>query len=186
MTESSSIDDALGLASDRVELRSHDKRWHQIFERERAEIVAVLGELALGVEHVGSTAIEGIVAKPIVDIAVAVESFERGEECIEPLARIGFVYKGEHGLAGRRYFTKGEPRRFHLHMYAIDDSRWRDHLLFRDYLRCHADVAGEYDRLKRKLAERFATSRLEYTEAKEPFISRVLAAAVARTTITSQ
>lgn len=116
-------------------------------------------------------------AKPIIDIAVAVRQIADAESCVIPLESIGYEYRGEQGIPGRHFFAKGEPRTHHLHLVEADSVFWRSHLLFRDYLRQHADVAAEYETLKRRLAIEYKDNREAYTEGKAAFIENVLRAA---------
>jgi len=155
-------------------LSPHNEEWHRLFEDEKSLILNSIGEHVLAVEHVGSTAIFGISAKPILDIAVAIERFEVGEKCVAPLEALGYEYKGEKGVPGRHYFGKGVPRTHHLHMVAIGGDFWASHLAFRDHLNAHPALSREYDELKRDLARRFPTNREAYTEGKAAFVERVL------------
>ncbi|HEX8636524.1 MAG TPA: GrpB family protein, partial [Pyrinomonadaceae bacterium] len=123
----------LGLPKGIVKLEPHTEQWRQFFADEAARIRAATGEIGAVIEHVGSTSISGIAAKPIIDIAVGVKKLEDGERCVAPLKNIGYKYRGEHGIAGRFYFVKGEPRTHHLHLVEKDSDFWRSHLLFRDY-----------------------------------------------------
>jgi GrpB-like predicted nucleotidyltransferase (UPF0157 family) len=87
---------------------------------------------------------------------------------------LGYEYRGEYGIAGRHYFVKGEPRTHHLHMVELKSDFWQSHLLFRDYLRQNPAVAGEYDNLKKNLAEKYAENRNAYLEGKAEFIENAL------------
>lgn len=167
----------LGLRKGTVRLVPHAEVWHQLFAQEEARLRDALGGLAVSVEHVGSTAVCGLSAKPIIDIAVAVREIADAERCVAPLAGIGYEYRGENGIPGRHYFAKGEPRTHHLHMVELSSEFWRAHLLFRDYLRRHPEAAREYDALKRRLAIEHAHDRGAYTEGKAAFIEGVLEAA---------
>ncbi len=125
----------LGLPKGTVKLEAHSERWQQCFVEEAARIRAAIGEVVASIEHIGSTSVRGIAAKPIIDIAVGVQKIADGKSCVRPLENIGYEYRGEHGIAGRFYFVKGEPRTHHLHLVEIGSDFWRSHLLFRDYLR---------------------------------------------------
>jgi GrpB-like predicted nucleotidyltransferase (UPF0157 family) len=137
-----------------------------------------LGPHALDIKHVGSTAIPGILAKPILDIAVAVACFEGASVCIAPLEALGYLYRGEHGIPRRHYFVlrapQGDARLVHLHMLEIQSANWEDHLLFRDYLRAHPAEAQAYQALKQQLAARFRHDRHAYTKGKTAFVTRIL------------
>ncbi|HLM59297.1 MAG TPA: GrpB family protein [Pyrinomonadaceae bacterium] len=164
----------LGLKNGAVKLFPHQEQWHELFAEEKIRLQNSIGANILAVEHIGSTAICGISAKPVLDIAVAVEQYSDGEKCIKTLENSGYEYRGEYGIAGRHYFVKGEPRTHHLHMVELKSDFWRSHLLFRDYLRQNPAVAGEYDNLKRNLAEKLAENRNAYLEGKAEFIENVL------------
>jgi GrpB-like predicted nucleotidyltransferase (UPF0157 family) len=152
----------------------HDEQWHDLFAEEADRLRVAIGEYALAVEHVGSTAVCGLHAKPIIDIAVAVRGIADAGKCVIPLQHVGYEYRGEQGIPGRHFFGKGVPRIHHLHMVELGSDFWRGHLLFRDYLREHRDVAEQYDGLKRELAAKYQGSREAYTEGKAAFIEGVL------------
>lgn len=184
---------ALGLAVVRVVRRRRrspaprpvviadpDPEWPTRFERERQMVLDALGSQAAAIEHVGSTAVPGLAAKPIIDMLVGMADPVAAEASLGMLDDIGFtdVSPGDH--PGWFYCVgKGErPHDSHLHLCARDGSFWRRHLAFRDYLRAHPTVAAEYCALKRRLAERFKTDRLGYCVAKTGFIRWVEAKAV--------
>lgn len=167
----------LGLPKRIVKLEPHTEIWRQLFAAEAARIRQAVGEYVTAIEHVGSTSIDGIEAKPIIDMAVSVEKAADGEKCVVPLENIGYEYRGEHGIAGHFYFVKGEPRTHHLHLVTAASDFWRGHLLFRDYLRAHSSIAKEYERLKIDLAKKFPDDRGAYLEGKSVFIENVLRAA---------
>ena len=154
----------------------HREEWHQLFAEEKQLILDAIGEHVIAIEHVGSTAICGIVAKPIIDMMVGIPKFDVGEKCVQPLERLGYKYKGENGVPMRHYFGKGTPetRTHHLHMVAVGSDFWKHHLLFRDYLISNRQVAEEYNNLKIELAARFPHDREAYTNGKESFVKRVL------------
>jgi len=163
----------------------YDPRWPTIYSKEKDQILSVVGNKVVAIEHVGSTAIPGLGAKPIIDIMVAVRQLLDASGCIEPLRSIGYVYVPEYEkeLPERRYFRKGPEgvrnKHFHLHMVQHGGDFWKRHLMFRGYLRCHPDVAQQYCELKRKLAEKHVLDREAYTEAKTPFIESILTQAAA-------
>ncbi len=162
-----------------VEIAEYDPAWPAAYERERALIATALGELADAIEHVGSTAVLGLGAKPIIDIMIAVRTLAEGERCIRPLERLGYEYKGEMGIPGRLYFRKPSDgiRRHQIHMVELGSDVWQRHILVRDYLRRHPREAQAYYELKVRLAAKFRTDREGYTEAKSEFIEAALARA---------
>jgi len=164
----------LGLEKGFVELVSHTEQWHQLFAEEETRLREVIGTFVAAIEHIGSTSVCGISAKPILDIAAAVNDRANGEKCIVPLENIGYEYRGENGIAGRFYFVKGAPRTHHLHIHLSDSEAWRNHLFFRDYLRQNPLAAGEYDKLKKELARKHKNDRDSYLDGKADFVERIL------------
>lgn len=158
----------------RVVLVPHDPNWAPAFQNMRRAIWQACAPPVIDVLHVGSTAIPGIVAKPIVDMMLLLRRHEDGEACIAPLAELGFEYRGEAGIPGRHFFRKGDPRSHHAHMYARDHPEVDRHIRFRDYLVAHEEEARAYERLKRELAMRFETDVPAYSEAKTAFCQRIV------------
>jgi GrpB-like predicted nucleotidyltransferase (UPF0157 family) len=155
-----------------VEIVEYDPAWPGQYERERDLIADALGDLAAAIEHVGSTAVPGLGAKPIVDIMVGVRSLAEGEKCVGLLEELGYEYKGEFGIPGRLYFRRlTDGNRSHqIHMVEIGSDFWERHLLFRDYLRENPREARDYYELKLRLVGEFGSDREGYTEAKTEFI----------------
>jgi GrpB-like predicted nucleotidyltransferase (UPF0157 family) len=131
--------------------------------------------VAGGIHHVGSTAVPGLDAKPIIDILVGVEDLVVSRGCFEALAELEYLY-APYRADEMHWFCKPDPgrRTHHLRLVPGDSSRFRDELAFRDCLRAQPEIAGEYAELKRKLADRFSRDREAYTDAKADFIYRVL------------
>ncbi len=100
----------LGLQKGTVKIELHSEYWHQLFAEEAARISEAICEITASIEHIGSTSVRGLAAKPIIDISVGVKKAADGERCVRPLENIGYESRGEHGIAGRFYFVKGEPR----------------------------------------------------------------------------
>ena len=165
-----------------VKIVDYDPEWPTLFEKEKRLILGAVGSIVMRIEHIGSTAVPGLAAKPIVDILVAVNQLSDAENCIRPLETVGYEYRPEHEgqIPERRFFNKGKPpaeQHYHLHMVELTSAFWTRHLLFRDYLRRHPDVAQEYQNLKRQLAAEYTTNREGYTEAKTSFIESIVAKA---------
>lgn len=160
-----------------VVIADYDPAWPLLFEQEKALILGAIGSAVTAIEHIGSTSVPGLPAKPIVDIMVGVRALADAPACVEPLARLGYVYRPEFEavLPDRRYFRKcaRDVHTHHLHMAEVDGAFWRRHLAFRDYLRSHPETAQEYGRLKRGLAARLGDNVDAYTDAKTEFISAV-------------
>jgi GrpB-like predicted nucleotidyltransferase (UPF0157 family) len=169
----------IGLERGVVRLEPYSEEWKQLFEQEKAILLAVLEDdivdgHILDIQHVGSTSIPGMPAKPIIDIAIAVQDFEEARRCVPKLESLGYEYRGENGIPRRHYFNKGDPRTHHLHMNEISSADWRNMLAFRDYLIAHPQAAQEYASLKLRLAQQYPQDRMAYLDAKAPFITRIL------------
>jgi GrpB-like predicted nucleotidyltransferase (UPF0157 family) len=167
----------LGLTRGTVTLRSHREEWHQLFSDERNRIVDAVGDPSLPVEHIGSTSICGISAKPILDITVGTPEFELEPPFLKSLETIDYEYKGENGVPERHFFGKGVPRMVHLNVVRYGGSFWLSHLAFRDYLKSNRNTACEYEQLKVSLANRFPNDRESYTNGKLAFVEQILAEA---------
>ena len=154
-------------------LAPYDPAWPARFAAARAETMSACGRLVIEVYHIGSTAIPGLAAKPIIDLMPVARRFEDGTACVTPLQSLGYQSRGEHGIVGRHYFVRGAPRSHQLHLFAADHPEVERHLLFRDYLRAHPDACAAYERLKRELAEKFGDDRQAYAAAKTPFCDRI-------------
>jgi GrpB-like predicted nucleotidyltransferase (UPF0157 family) len=153
----------------------YDPHWPQLFEELRAPVVAALGDLVLSVEHVGSTAVPGLAAKPIIDMDVVVPCDSDVPEAILRLAPLGYIHRGNLGVPGREAFTSPAWKpAHHLYVCALDSDELRRHRSFRDYLLSHADDARAYETLKRTAALRFTDDRVAYNEAKSRFVAGVL------------
>lgn len=126
------------------------------------------------IEHIGSTAVPGIAAKPVIDILVGVPPKANRAAYVAVMRQLGYEHRGANGIPGRDYFVRGAPRSHQLHLVSWSSGLWRDHLAFRDYLRAHPHTAREYEALKRQFAIAFADDRPKYAEAKGPFIRAVL------------
>ncbi len=170
----------IGLKSGIVELAPYTAEWRRLFEEEKAGLHAAVGQYVLDIQHVGSTAIPGMIAKQIIDIGIAVRDFEEARVCIRPIEQLGYEYRGEQGIPRRHYFVKGDPRTHHIHMNEIRSRDWEDQVLFRDYLIQHPELAEEYAGLKKELGRRYPTGPEAYQDGKASFIERVLRMARSR------
>lgn len=158
--------------------------WAERFAEQRDLLLALFAPGEAVVEHVGSTSVPGLAAKPIVDLMLGVPRLADVEARIPALEEAGWEYVPEHEavLPDRRFFARPvtRPRTHHLHAVELASAFWRDHLAFRDYLRAHPGEAAAYAALKRELAARFGRDREGYTEAKTSFVREALARAGAR------
>lgn len=175
--------------SSSIRLIDYDPKWPILYEEEKASILGVIGDFIVDIQHIGSTAVPGLAAKPIIDIMMAIRRLALVENCIQPLQTIGYEYLGEYGIPGRHYFRKppGHPHStHHVHMVERESDFWERHILFRDFLRVHSDEAQRYYELKREVAAKFVSERDAYTEAKTAFIKSVVDKARASKTTDSQ
>jgi GrpB-like predicted nucleotidyltransferase (UPF0157 family) len=157
-----------------IVLVPYDPGWPSRFAASRDEIMAACNGLVIEVHHIGSTAIPGIAAKPVIDMLPVVRRFEDGFACVALLQSLGYESRGEYGIEGRHYFVRGNPRSHQVHMFAADHPEVERHLLFRDYLNAHPEERAAYERLKRELAERFRSDVQAYAAAKTPFCDRIV------------
>ena len=163
-------------ADEPIRIAAYDAEWPVRFECERAVLDRAVGPWAVGgIHHVGSTAVPGLDAKPIIDILVGVVDLDASRACFDSLAELSYLY-ATYRPEEMHWFCKPDPRRreYHLHLVPLDCIRFRDELSFRDRLRASPETAQEYADLKRVLATRFADDREAYTEAKGDFIARLL------------
>jgi GrpB-like predicted nucleotidyltransferase (UPF0157 family) len=156
----------------------YDPAWPEHFATLRDRAATALGDLSAAIEHVGSTSVPGLAAKPVIDLDILLRDPADLPEAIERLAALGYVHQGDLGIAGREAFNQppGDIRH-HLYVCPVADAQYRRHVLFRDYLRTHPDDARAYGDLKRDLAARYSSNRDAYTEAKTAFVGGILARA---------
>ncbi len=166
-------------AAQPVEVAEYDPVWPRRFVEERERIAGALGDGDAVIEHIGSTAVPGLPAKPVIDILVGVDDIERSGQAVAALIGLGYSYapEVETDVPDQRYFYKGSPHTHHIHMVERSSPLFEEHLLFRDHLRAHPEAADEYARLKRGLAARFRDDRASYTRGKKTFFDTVVAAA---------
>jgi GrpB-like predicted nucleotidyltransferase (UPF0157 family) len=166
------------LESRPIEIVDHDPRWTNTFAALRDQIANALGDLAQRIEHVGSTAVAGLPAKPIIDLDVVIATRADLPVVLSRLRPLGYHHEGDLGVPGREAFTTppGAPSH-HLYVCAADSPQLANHLTFRDYLRAHPEAARTYADLKRSLAQRMRADRSAYAEGKTAFIEQVLTAA---------
>jgi GrpB-like predicted nucleotidyltransferase (UPF0157 family) len=162
-----------------MKLLPHDPLWRDWFTTEAERLMSVLDGVALRIEHVGSTAVPDLLAKPIIDIAVIVASSDDFERCVEPVVGLGYEYRGQHGEDPlRRYFVleRASKRLAQLHLCADESPSWRHAVAFRDLLRTRADLRTAYAREKMRVAEAVGWNKGEYSIQKGPFIKAILEA----------
>jgi GrpB-like predicted nucleotidyltransferase (UPF0157 family) len=160
--------------SSAIWIAPYDPLWPREYAAEAARIADSCRDLALRLEHIGSTAVPGMSAKPIIDILAGVPPRASRAEYVAAIRGLGYEHRGALGIPGRNYFRRGSPRSHHIHLVNWSSAFWRDHLMFRDYLRRDAVAAQQYAALKRELSAMFADDRARYNEEKGPFINAVL------------
>ena len=155
----------------RVYLLPHDPVWVERAAQYGAEVAGIIGPLFVRVEHIGSTSIQGIHAKPVIDLMPIVHSVEAVDALQGAFETAGFGWYGEYGLPGRRYLNRDDPetgdRVTNVHIYAEDNPEVERHLAFRDYLRARSDIAKEYERVKLACAGQHQTDIYGYMDCKD-------------------
>lgn len=154
-----------------IEIVPYDPEWPRQFIRLAAPIRAALGATAVRIDHIGSTAVPRLAAKPIIDVQISVADFDPLDAFRVPLERVGYRFRAENPERTKRYFREA-PGRPRTHIHVRRSGSWAEQfaLLFRDYLRMHWDAARQYAELKQGLAASYGADRQGYTEAKAPFI----------------
>ena len=164
------------MTTKRVVVLPHDPCWERDFIQIRDELLEALGPLALAIEHVGSTAVPGLSAKPIIDIDVVIRDRSQLDAAISALAKIGYRHEGDLGIPGREAFDyegKQHLMQHHLYVCAEDSGELKRHLAFRDYLRAHPGAVSEYSRVKREAANLYPYAIDSYIAHKSPFIEKI-------------
>jgi GrpB-like predicted nucleotidyltransferase (UPF0157 family) len=163
---------------DPVIIVPYDPEWPVLFRELGAAFRKALGETALRIDHIGSTSVPGLAAKPIIDVQISVATLEPLDAYHIPIENLGFVFRQNNPDLSKRYFREiPGKRRTHIHVRQAGSWAEQSSLLFRDYLRAHKDNAQRYGDLKRHLAEKYRDDRYSYTDAKGPFIWEIMAAA---------
>jgi GrpB-like predicted nucleotidyltransferase (UPF0157 family) len=177
----------LGLEAGVVRLVASDPAWPALFAAEAARLRGALagapgsaadGPLPIALEHIGSTAVPGLAAKPVLDLLAGYPGGAPVAPYVRALEAAGYVHRGEQGIPGREFFRRGTPRAYHLHLAVMGGAFWREHLAFRDALRDDPVLRDAYAALKWALARRHPRDREAYTEGKTAFVRRAVAAAL--------
>jgi GrpB-like predicted nucleotidyltransferase (UPF0157 family) len=162
-----------------MEVVDYSEQWPVQYTREDALLREILGEDILRVHHIGSTAVPGLAAKPVIDILLEVRSLDALDQRDDAMRTIGYEPRGEFGIPGRRYYPKGGDRRtHHVHAFVAGDPQVEQHLAFRDYLCAHPGIAAEYAEVKRRASATHRTDPDGYCAFKKDFVERTVAAAV--------
>jgi GrpB-like predicted nucleotidyltransferase (UPF0157 family) len=163
-----------------VEVVPYRPEWPEQYQSEASALEPLAAPALVRLEHIGSTAVKGLAAKPVIDMLMEVTSVAALDQVASRLAARGYQARGEFGIAGRRYFTLGErPRIFNLHCFASGDAHLLRHRAFRDYLACHPGVVAEYGELKLMLSSLYRSDIEAYMDGKDSFIKRHEALALA-------
>jgi GrpB-like predicted nucleotidyltransferase (UPF0157 family) len=168
----------IGLKRGVIGLANHDSEWETLASQTIEKLRNIFGSIAIDIQHIGSTSIPGIMAKPIIDIAVAVENFKQLELLIPMLEKSGFLYRGwfivNRIMVLNAYNEIGHTH--HVHIVKVDSKEWNDHINFRDYLKAMPLVAKEYEKLKIELSmkNRYDPERKEYAAGKHDFVRQVI------------
>ena len=156
----------------------YDEQWRQDFLRIQAELTNTLGQLTIGIEHVGSTSVQGLSAKPIIDIDVIIKDYTVLENVVSALREIGYQHEGNLGIVGReafKYDGKEHLQKHHLYVCPEDSPELKRHIAFRDYLRTHPDAVREYSHIKEEAVKQFPDDIERYIGYKSPFIEKIYA-----------
>lgn len=161
--------------SQHITVVDYNPLWPKKYEEEALLIKDILADNCVAIYHIGSTSVEGLAAKPIIDIMAAVQNLEKVDDAAEAFSKIGYEYLGEFGIAGRRYLRKGGDERTHqIHIFQTED--WNNigrHLAFRDYMRTHKKERDEYAKIKKVLAQKFPYDIDGYCDGKEEFVRKI-------------
>ena len=168
----------LGLKHNTNVLVEHNPAWADAYAKEQARLAAAIGHLAKGIEHYGSTAVPGLIAKPIIDILIGVSPLDDWRHCHDPLVSLGYDYAAGAGVAGHHIFGRGRDRseRTHLvHVVLFEGPSWTLNLRFRDALRGDPELRAAYTEIKQKAADAAPDSRPLYNKLKQSFIDGIKA-----------
>ena len=164
------------MATKHVVVLPYDEQWKQNFIMIKDELASAVGQLAMRIEHVGSTSVPGLAAKPVIDIDVVIEDQGCFENVKAALETIGYHHEGDLGIPGReafKYDGKDHLRKHHLYVCSKDAAELKRHISFRDYLRAHPEAVEEYGRIKIEGAELYPYDIDRYIEHKSPFIEGI-------------
>lgn len=164
------------MRTQHVEVLPYDPKWKDAFEKIKIELTDALGDEILGIEHVGSTAVAGLYAKPCIDIDVIIENTQKLDVVIAKLAAIGYVHEGDLGIKGREafcYTDKPHLQTHHLYVLAADCPELHRHLTFRNYLRNHPEARQAYSQVKQEAAASFPDDIDQYIAYKSTCIDTI-------------
>ena len=166
------------MVAKQVVVLPYDEQWKRDFLKIKGELSDALGQLTIGIEHVGSTSVPGLSAKPVIDIDVVIKDYTILEEVVAVLGKNGYRHEGDLGITGReafKYEGKEHLKKHHLYVCQEDSPELKRHIAFRDYLRTHPDAVREYSRIKEEGARKYPNDIGRYIEYKSPFIEKTYA-----------
>ena len=156
-----------------IEVVDYDPNWKNIFETEKVALAKAIGSNAVKIEHIGSTSVVGLSAKPVIDILIEVSNLEELDASDKQINALGYTIKGENGIAGRRYFQKGgNQRSHHVHAFQTSDSHLQRHRVFKKYLTAHPVIALEYGSIKKEAVSKSDNNINVYMALKNDFIQK--------------
>ena len=162
----------------KVVVMPYDKAWKNAFEEIRQEVESAIGDLIIGIEHVGSTSVEGLSAKPCIDIDVIIKDYSVFDAVAKKLGTIGYIHEGDLGIQDReafKYSNKPHLMMHHLYVCPQDSKELHRHITFRDFLRHNPEAVRKYSLVKEKAAELFPCDINKYIEYKTPCIAELYA-----------
>ena len=164
------------MQTKRVEVVPYDETWASAFEKIKHELEHAVGDLIVGIEHIGSTSVEGLSAKPVIDIDIIIKDYSIFDTAVDRLKSIGYIHEGNLGIEGReafKYSDKPHLHRHHLYVCPQQSDELLRHITFRDYLRSNPDAVKRYSAVKEKAAQLFPDDIDKYIEYKSPCIQEL-------------
>lgn len=164
------------MQTKKVVVVPYDIEWKSDFQKIKAELERSIGDLIIGIEHVGSTAVEGLSAKPCIDIDIIIKDYSVFEAIVKKLEKIGYVHEGDLGIKDReafKYFNKPHLKSHHLYVCPQYSKELKRHITFRDYLRTHSEAVKKYSLVKETAAKLFPNDINKYMEYKSPCIKEL-------------
>ena len=158
----------------RVGVASYNPNWKNMYKEESEKIKNILNDIIIDIHHIGSTAIPGVKAKPVIDILVEVKDIEEVDQYNHKMEELGYEAMGEYGIPKRRFFRKGGNKRtHHIHIFQAGNEEIERHINFKKYLITNPDRRQEYSKLKEKLANKYTYDVENYTNGKSDFIKEI-------------
>ncbi|MEN8187858.1 MAG: GrpB family protein [Bacteroidota bacterium] len=162
----------------KITIEPYNPKWRTEFKKEQTLLLDSIEESGIRIEHIGSTSVEGLAAKPVIDIMIGINDFKTAGQHIKTIENLGYRYIPDYEdvMPCRRFFIKESNgnRTHHIHMVALDSDFWKRHLKFRDHLRVDEEDRNKYQEFKIKLAKKNWNNRDDYTDAKSEIIKKIL------------